>query len=89
MALIKEVVITHTNKSIVEGGKMITYGEFLVCISISFMTETIQDFQRSYFWINSTIYPSDMDPYCFNDILPWKGFEETLKALTINDKPPP
>ena len=74
-AFINEVFIPQTNNIIVEGGQILSYGEFLVWIGLWFIMETIQGFQNHYFWSNITIYPFDMSPYHFNYILPRKLFK--------------
>ena len=88
-AFIKEVAITQTNKSMAEGGRVFTYGEFLVRIGLWFMMATIQSFQRRDFWSNSTMDPFETASYHFNNILPHTRFEEILRVLTITDEPPP
>ena len=59
----------------VDGGHVIKYGEFLVCISLQFMMATIQDFNCHDFWINRTTDTFEMSTYHFNDILSWNHFK--------------
>ena len=72
----------------VEGGQVISYEKFLVCIGIRFMMVTIEGFQQHDFWINSKTDPFETAPYCFNNILPSNRFEEIITALTITEKTP-
>ena len=81
--------MAQMNKIMVERVRVLTYGDFLLCIGLWFMMATIQGFQRHNFWINRTIDTFEMAPYRFNDILPQTCFESIIKELTINDKPPP
>ena len=49
---------------------------------------TIQGFRRHNLWSSSAIDHFKTNPYCFIGILPWTGFEEIIKALTLFNETP-
>ena len=87
---IKDVIIPHTNKNLVEqSNNQLTYGEFLCWLGLWFLMATMIGPQHNEFWAMYPINAFKGAPLCLGLWMSWAHFNAILQALSFTGQDPP